>query len=193
MFRRFWEWLTDARYSKPIAPAWIQTWSGLQYDFENPQPNQITIGDIAHALSHICRFTGHVNRFYSVAEHCVRASYLVPQEDAIYALLHDASEAYLTDVNKPLKQLLGESYRRLEERAERVILRRFGLTPWIPVSVKRADIVLMLTERRDLLDHQLTWKSYDSVEPLADRIQPWTSEQAHRTFLRRFYELMEEQ
>lgn len=179
------------RYNKPEPPEWIQTWSGKKFVFNAPAADQIDILDIAHALSHVCRFTGHVNTFYSVAEHCVRVSYLVPQEDALAGLLHDAPEAYLTDVNKPLKALLGESYARLERIAEEAIAYRFGLDPKMPDSVKKADLVLMMTEKRDLFaaESQHRWEGYDHIVPLSSTLEPWTSAVAKEKFLARFWEL----
>lgn len=187
MFKR----LFKTKYKKPAPPIWIQTWTGKKFEFERPAADQIEILDIAHALSHVCRFTGHVNQFYSVAEHCVRVSYLVPREDALAGLLHDASEAYLTDVNKPLKALLGESYARLERIAEEAIAYRFGINPKIPDSVKKADLVMMMTEKRDLFSvaSQQFWAKYEHIVPLNYTLKPWTSQQAEERFLARFWKL----
>src|ERR1017187_10636100 len=76
----------------------ITTFSGIHFWPLLPNPADIRIEDIAHALSNQCRFAGHAREFYSVAEHSVRVSQLCPPEDALWGLLHDASEAYLTDV-----------------------------------------------------------------------------------------------
>src|ERR1039457_118422 len=83
----------------------IGTFSGLRFWPLDPNPEKILIDDIAHALAHQCRFGGHASRFYSVAEHSVHVSRLCPPEDALWGLLHDASEAYLVDLPRPLKQL----------------------------------------------------------------------------------------
>jgi hypothetical protein len=69
-----------ARHRKPAPPKWIQTFTGKQFNFADPQPDQICIEDIAHALANICRFNGHIKTHYSVAAHSVIASYLVPKE-----------------------------------------------------------------------------------------------------------------
>ena len=78
--------------------SWIQTFQGKAFDPFAPRPADISHFDIAHALSNICRFTGHTNTFYSVAQHSVQVALLVPRPMQLAALLHDASEAYLCDI-----------------------------------------------------------------------------------------------
>src|SRR5271170_7300011 len=87
--------------------AWIQTYTGGVFHILDPQQNEIYIKDIAHALAMQCRFTGHVRKFYSIAEHCVLGSHIVPKKLALQFLLHDASEAYIADINRPLKHYTG--------------------------------------------------------------------------------------
>jgi 5'-deoxynucleotidase YfbR-like HD superfamily hydrolase len=130
---------------------WIQTYSGKKFDLLNPTPESISIFDIAHALSNICRYTGHTKEFYSVAQHSVLASVNVPPKDALAGLLHDATEAYLTDISKPLKMLLPE-YCKLEDKIYKIIAAKFGLPAELPASVKEADLRLLATEKRDLLE-----------------------------------------
>jgi len=77
--------------------SFIQTYSGKRIDFENPDPDQIDIVDIAHGLSNLCRFSGQSKYFYSVAQHSFYVS-LVCKENKLQALLHDATEAYMADV-----------------------------------------------------------------------------------------------
>lgn len=119
----------------------ITTISGKKIDFNNLDPNNIDIMDIAHALGKICRFGGHVNRFYSVAQHSIIVAHLVPEHCKRAALLHDASEAYLGDVVKPLKMLLGKSYGRIEDYFTSTINLKFGilLTYEIEDEIKQAD------------------------------------------------------
>jgi len=83
--------------------ATIGLFSGGTFDILNPRAEDVRIEDIAHALSQQCRFTGHTKTFYSVAQHSVLASTLVAAPDELWALLHDASEAYMGDMNRPLK------------------------------------------------------------------------------------------
>ena len=81
----------------------IITFTGKIIDPINPDPEDIDIRDIAHSLSQQCRFTGHTSEFYSVAEHSVLVSEAVPARDAALGLMHDATEAYLADLAKPIK------------------------------------------------------------------------------------------
>ena len=117
-----------------------------------PARRHIRIDDIDHALSHQCRFGGHTRLFYSVAEHSVRVSHLCAPEDALWGLLHDASEAYLNDVATPLKELPEfEVYRTAERALQRAIAVRFGLAPEQPASVTEIDRRMLQIEMRDLL------------------------------------------
>lgn len=83
---------------------WILTFSGERFYPFSPAPEEVKTKDIAHALANICRFNGHTRGFYSVAAHSVHVSRLVPPEFALEALLHDAAEAYVGDMVRPLKR-----------------------------------------------------------------------------------------
>lgn len=169
----------------------ILTANGGIFDFEHPRRSEFTIEDIAHALSHICRFTGHVREFYSVAQHSVHVSHLVPPEHALAGLLHDAPEAFIGDVTSPLKRLLPD-YKAIEKRVEAEVLGRFGVALPLPDSVKEADLVMLATERRDLMpqDHpRMVWMLPAHIEPRTKTIDPWDPELARQLFLYRFYDL----
>lgn len=103
---------------------WIQTYSGRAFYPLAPYPQDVCIEDIAHALSQLCRFGGHCRRFYSVAEHSVLLSRVVVPEFQLWALLHDASEAYLVDVPRPIKKQL-PAYVEAERRVMAAICARF--------------------------------------------------------------------
>lgn len=170
---------------------WIQTYTGRQFWPLDPREEDVDIVDIAHALSNICRYGGHVEQFYSVAQHCVFASHIVPAKFALYGLLHDASEAYLIDVPRPIKHELGmEVYRAAESKLQALIYESFGLDPEEPECVKVADNQLLKTEQRDLLKPPpAPWKDY-GVEPLRHKLIPWTPEQSENTFIGRYVELI---
>lgn len=170
----------------------ILTASGAYFNFLEPDPATVTVEAVAHALSHICRFAGHTRRFYSVAQHCVLASYLVPEADARWALMHDAAEAFVGDVARPLKQLLGD-YKAIEARAEAAVFAAFGLEGSMPPSVKDADLVLLATEQRDLMPaHDDQWALIEGVTPMVQTIVPWDSIMARGAFINRYYELWPE-
>ncbi|AGC43293.1 hypothetical protein MYSTI_01964 [Myxococcus stipitatus DSM 14675] len=178
---------------------WIQTYTLKQFWPLDPRPEDVDIQDIGHALSMQCRFTGHCHTFYSVAEHCVRVSEragtLMQQiggfsHDVMRAmqwgLLHDAAEAYLVDLARPVKH--DESmaaYRRAERQVMIAVRAKFGLVGGLPDEVKDADNDLLWTEARDLFPSchpAWTWRG----EPLAERIQPMTQPEAKAAFLARF-------
>ena len=172
-----------------IIEPWIETYSGLKFDFLNPDVNSIRIKDIAHALSNICRYTGHTKEFYSVAQHSVYVADCVLKEDALAGLLHDATEAYLTDISKPLKVLLPR-YCELEDFIWTKIAERFGLPEKLPISVKDADWRLLATEKRDLLSCSgPAWNTVIGIECLPEKIVPWEPKFAEEMFLNRYYSL----
>ena len=169
--------------------SWILTHSGRHPDFMDPRPSEIEIGNIAVALSRECRFSGQTRESYSVAQHSVRTSRIVPEAFALEALLHDATEAYLRDLSRTLKHLVPE-YVRIERRLDRVIRRKFGLPEDMSGAVHRADRVLLATEKRDLMpEDSCDWPILEWVEPLPDRIDYCSSVRARTMFLRRFEEL----
>ncbi|MCW0344936.1 hypothetical protein NB703_003029 [Pantoea ananatis] len=170
--------------------SWITTQSGKHFDYTNVTADAICIEDIACALSNICRFTGHVQDFYSVAQHSVHVSYLVEPEFALEALLHDAAEAYCSDINSQLKQLLPD-YCLMIKSVEEAIADKFGLPHAMSTPVKNADLVMLATERRDLdLDDGKRWPMLDGIE--ADTtfmIAPLNPRQARVLFLQRYNDL----
>lgn len=154
---------------------------------------------IAASLSKLCRFTGHTRRFYSVAEHSVKVSYMVPPEFAFEGLMHDAHEMLTNDLSKPVKQYIGGSYEELEEKAEIEIRRHFGLSEEISPEVKLADVYACLIEGDELLvSRGKNWDYYAPYREMAleaSRTNPylrpscWDPERGYDEFMRRFTEL----
>ena len=184
--------------TKVLAPTgnWIQTFSGGKFYPTDPRSEHVDIRDIAHALSNQCRFAGHTKEFYSVAQHCVLVSRNVPPEDALWGLLHDAPEAYMCDMPRPIKYAPGlEAFKALEKRIEDVIVKAFDLPPGEPESVKAADKRLLYTERRDLLpplpreSDSYSWGMGLTADTLPSKIVPWTPKMAKTSFLFRFMQL----
>lgn len=172
---------------------WIQTHSGRRYNLQAPRLDDVFIDDIAHALAHQCRFAGQCARFYSVAEHSVHVSRLVPPQHQLAGLLHDATEAYLHDLTRPLKQLI-PAYRALEDTAWFVIAAKFNLDFDLPQCVKDADATMVFVERRALFPNRVEaddW-GHGLEEPsvLPDvGLMGWPPAHAKRVFYDRFYEL----
>lgn len=176
-----------------MSPHTILTHSGLYFNLLEPDPDLIEIEDIAHALSNLCRFTGHTNRFYSVAEHSVRAALHVPPEYALEALLHDATEAYLGDVSTPLKALLHQ-YRLIEFWLDGCIRQRFGLPAKHSPQVKQADLAMLATERLHLMPVGTErWPVLDGIAPASPIQKPLSPTEACSLFLAHFHALQKAQ
>jgi hypothetical protein len=163
--------------------------SGEYFDFVEPHKSAFTIDDIAHGLSNVCRFAGQSERFYSVAEHSIYVSQIVPPRDALAALMHDAAEAFIGDVSKPLKGLLPE-YKAIEDRVEAAIFERFNIPLPLPKSVKWADITMLATEKFHVMRNHDDW-DYTAGRKMIDmNIECWLPSVAKHQFLCRFNELV---
>lgn len=164
--------------------------SGNYFDLQDPSASRFEVTDIAHALSNICRFTGHTKQFYSVAEHSVLCSYLVPHEDRMVALMHDAAEAFIGDVSSPLKKLLPD-YKAIERRVEEHVFSTLGLPYPFPPSVKKADRIMLRLEQSQLMRNEDRWEGTEDGEGLPDGqyLRCRTPAVAMSAFMARFYEL----
>jgi len=175
--------------ARTAATAYIETFTGKKFYPLWPIQEGIDIVDIAHALSNVCRYTGHCHYFYSVAEHCVRMSGVVPHEFKMEALLHDASEAYLADIAGPIKPFLPD-YLKAERRLEVAIRRKFGLPDEMSPEVKEADRRILVTEARDLgMSWWEEWRDR-GILPYDFEVIPFESnERVCDMFLNEFYNL----
>ena len=174
---------------------WMVTASGVHAYPADPQRTDIRIQDIAHALARICRFGGHVRvPHYSVAQHSVLVSRLVPPPMALVGLLHDAAETYTGDVVKPFKRsLYVRAYdecivtlSELEHQWWIAIADTFNLPHEMPHEVKDADLCALWTERRDVMAAN---SSVPSGTPLDVRIVALDSVDAEYEFIERYLEL----
>lgn len=171
----------------------IQTVSGRRVNPFALAASDIDIGDIAHALAHQCRFGGHCRQFYAVAQHACLVSDLVLAEGgdataALWGLLHDAPEAYLSDLPHPLKHFseFGRLYREAEDRLQMAISEHFGLPTEAPPALRRADRALLAAERQALMAVTWEWPELRGVDPAAIAIEPWPPSMAASEFLSRF-------
>lgn len=185
-------------------PFWIQTHTPRgSFDLANPKAEDVRIEDISYALSNLCRFTGHCNRFYSVAQHSIHVAELVAEthpEWALAALLHDAEEAYIGDLSSPLKALIRELEGReiltgISLPINIAIRQRFDLTEYVGMhaAIKAADLKMLATERRDLMPESsaelaASWYAATGTagfEP-CDWAIPFYGEYVREAFLARF-------
>lgn len=184
--------MSQSTVQAKVTSSRIHTFSGRMVDPLNLTAEDVCIEDIAHHLANQCRFSGAVKKFYSVADHSLICSRIVPSELALDALLHDAAEAYLQDMARPLKHdpRFGQAYRGAEKRAEKVISEVFGTQCPIPDEVYVADNITLVTEARDLMHGIDNWsESYKEIKPLDTVIIPLTPARAEEKFLKRYYEL----
>jgi len=170
-----------------MSSAWIQTYTGRKFYPLRPNGRDLNIVDIAHALSMKCRYAGHCKFFYSVAEHSVHVSLNLPPELALWGLLHDASEAYLPDVPRPIKAHL-PGFVELEHEIMSVVSLRYSLSWPEPREVKRVDTAILADEQPVLMPNVPDdWGL--SEPPLGVTIEGWAPERAKAEFLRRFEKL----
>lgn len=170
--------------------SWIQTYTGQQFDPYKPDPDKINIKDIAHALSNLCRFNGHCKKFYSIAQHSILVSSYCSGENRLWGLLHDASEAYISDICSPIKHTI-RGYTELEAGIMDVICKKYNLPVKMPKEVKENDILLLVLEKQTLFDIDLNWNLPKAVKDDFDTIIPWSPDIAEKCFLDAFYLLME--
>jgi len=170
---------------------WILTRTGRRFDLLMPKASQVSTLDIAHALANICRFNGHTSRHYSVAQHSLLVSSIVPAEHQLAALLHDATEAYVGDMVRPLKQVMPE-YQKIEQRIWLAICERFDIAPELPESVKEADMIALATERAQLMPHHPgEWDCLAGVTPLGLMLEVWQPAQAAMHYQDRLLALLQ--
>jgi hypothetical protein len=162
--------------------------SGAWFDLLAPETSDFTIEDIAHGLAHTCRYAGQSTGFYSVAEHSLLVS-AKAEGHALEGLMHDAAEAFLGDVTRPLKQLLPD-YRRIEKSVDIAICARFGIPSGTP-RVKKADLEVLAAEQDQLMPEGTSdWVTDTEIEPAQILIECLPPAVAKARFLQRYHELV---
>ena len=171
---------------------YFTTYTGKKYNPIHPTLNMVCIEDVARSLSNICRFGGHVQTFYSVAQHSVHVSELCNTADAKEGLLHDAPEGYIGDMVRPLKYTDAMTpFREIEEINEKVIVEKFKLQSIMPPSVKYADNVTVVAEALRLFTPHPQW----ALDALKKNPHPfklteiWSPDEARSRFMNRYLEL----
>jgi hypothetical protein len=185
-----------------LSKKWIQSFPGCRQVFPAALTAEAVAGiaDIAHALSHKCRFTGHVRWHYSVAQHCVLGAKLMPAPFALPFLLHEVSEVYLPDVSAPLKPDVWVQtadglipWTELEQQHAEVIFPALGLASLLPLlhtpEVKHMDLAMLAAEKEQLCGEPPD--DWHLSVPAADvRIERWSPERAEQEFLMLFNGMM---
>jgi len=181
---------------KGLEDPYIETFSGKRIFFNDFGVDEISIIDIAHSLSHICRFTGHTKEFYSVAQHSVLvcdAQTTLAEKRA--GLLHDATEAYLNDLASPLKASINlGDYKMMEDKFHDVINTKYNVNSGMTPNIKKADLEALFTEKRDVsANPDSDWGWGDDIIRWEKTIIPLTSKQSKMLFIKRFIELFPEE
>lgn len=178
----------DRRFRDRTGPWWT-TYTGRRFYPLDPRPGDFDILDIAHHLSLINRFNGGTTYPYSVAQHSVVTSYIVEDPYQREALLHDAAEAYLGDITRPIKALIGSAFSDLEDRVMDAIAKQFRLDQSKDAHyyVKVADDIALATEVRDLVPSGFLF--HPTPQPSTFSIKPLPYGEAQKIFLDRYLKL----
>lgn len=177
--------------------AWIETYDGGSFDFENPEKSTIRISDIAISLSRLARFNGHSLFTYTVGQHCVlmekalRKVYPAASPlERLHVLLHDASEAYMGDMCRPLKYMPDMSgFRRMEKIVQEAIYTALDLplpTEAQEALIKEYDDRMLRTEAEALMTRLKDWRSVVILDPLPVPVKPWTENRVKTSFLQAY-------
>ena len=165
---------------------WMQTYSGGEIYPIDPLPEEIDIRDIAGALSKMCRYGGHCLRFYSVAEHCVLLSRKIDEPHKLAALMHDASEAYLVDIPRPIKPFL-QNYAEIEDNLMQAIALKFGFQWPMADAIRDIDTRVLADERNQAMAPPP--RDWGVGEPIGITLEFWSPERAESEYLAQFMRL----
>ena len=173
-----------------VEQGWIETYSGQRFDFHDPKPEQVHLEDVAHALSLLCRYNGHTQRFYSVAEHSVHIADRIRADGykaqvQLTGLLHDAAEYIIGDMARPIKVTMPQ-FKEAEIIIDKVVAERFGTLYPFPDIIKELDTRILCDERDQAMSQSKNMWGVDGLEPIGCRLQFWSPEKAKAKFLERF-------
>lgn len=170
----------------------INTYTGKQFDLLDPKVEMIDLTDICESLSKQCRYNGHIKQFYSVAEHSYRVANIVSDRSKPWALMHDAAEAYIGDIIRPMRLAIKsvsaygiDLSKNIEGLIAYRIREKFNIEfdQTIHDEVDKADNILIATEGRDLFPFGIPEGWMEGIEPLEEKIYPVTSNMACSKFL----------
>ena len=172
---------------------WVQTFSGKKFDCCRPDASLVDIEDIAQGLALQTRFNGQISHFYSIAQHSVHVQEHLtelPIEAQLQGLLHDAMEAYIGDMVRPIKRVL-PTYRHIEEMIWEAICAKFEMSVEVPAQLIEADNMMLVTEAKSLctVDRVSEWNIEQTPSPIIRAIDPWSPEISKKRFLARFEQL----
>lgn len=179
--------------------------SGKKFYPFNPSPEMIEIEDVAHALARTCRFNGHTDDHYSVAQHSLIMVELADRhfdggaspDFYLKTLLHDAGEAYISDIPAPIKHSIDEVHTKmsaLEDHLLRVMFEKYDLSvdPLLPPEIHDLDMELLKLEKRQVMkDKEGSWGLEDVTHHEDIEIDPSPAMQSKRRFLEKFREIQE--
>jgi len=179
----------------------IETFTGKQFWPLDPRPEDVDISDIAHSLSMQCRFNGHCSRFYSVAEHSIIVAKELAARDyypgvQLRGLLHDAAEAYICDIPRPIKRHIGY-YVGLEYKVQKAIFEAFGLTPetknHLSYMLRDIDNALLKYEAKNIMPNNQNWaKSITGLDLKLKPVLGLSPQEAKKQFIEMFHKLTDE-
>lgn len=157
----------------PTDKHFISTYSSGRLHLTGLDWNEVALSDISHALPMLCRYTGQCRRFYSIAEHSLLVAQMVPDRLKIHALLHDAHEAYIGDISRPVKVVIGEAIQKLEDALAAEVLKAFGLPTLREEDarlVRLADNTALLIEAKALFGENIVaeWNCGETIDPVPD-------------------------
>jgi hypothetical protein len=186
----------DARDSLyTVEDGWAEVFSGTRFFYRSPSVDTVHLMDIAHSLGKMCRYGGHTHTFYSVAEHsCLMYRYarsrlgIEDKQTLRSILMHDATEAYLPDLPRPLKHMLPQ-FKAFETTLEEVIALKFAVACPAPPIVKELDTRILVDERAQAMNPSGNDWGVDGLQRLGVWLQFYPPAEATANFLSDFSEV----